>query len=80
MWLINGFVFWEPPLFQVFASDFLNDVQLPNNYNFIPIQEYLSFVNDGDFAVDGVLSDNPITLYIAFGMHICLFFLSSSSS
>ncbi|CAH1451024.1 unnamed protein product [Lactuca virosa] len=46
---------------QVFASNFLNDVQLPYNYSYDPVQEYLSFVDNGDFAVDGVLSDNPIT-------------------
>ncbi|XP_024966723.1 glycerophosphodiester phosphodiesterase GDPDL3-like isoform X2 [Cynara cardunculus var. scolymus] len=30
------------------------------------IQEYLSFVDNGRFSVDGVLSDNPITPSIAF--------------
>ncbi|KAJ9562811.1 hypothetical protein OSB04_007971 [Centaurea solstitialis] len=46
---------------EVFASGFVNDVQLPYNYSYDPVQEYLSFVDNGRFAVDGVLSDNPIT-------------------
>lgn len=52
---------------QVFGSDFANDVQLPYNYSYDPVQEYLNFVDNGLFAVDGVLSDNPITPSAAFG-------------
>ncbi|KAI3769171.1 hypothetical protein L6452_00271 [Arctium lappa] len=49
---------------EVFASGFVNDVSLdplPYNYSYDPVQEYLSFVDNGRFSVDGVLSDNPIT-------------------
>ncbi|XP_040998035.1 glycerophosphodiester phosphodiesterase GDPDL3-like [Juglans microcarpa x Juglans regia] len=46
---------------EVFASDFVNDVPLSYNYSHDPISEYLSFVNNADFSVDGVLSDFPIT-------------------
>ncbi|XP_076917798.1 glycerophosphodiester phosphodiesterase GDPDL3-like [Bidens hawaiensis] len=46
---------------EVFASDFVNDVQLPYNYSYDPVQEYLQYVDNGVFAVDGVLSDNPMT-------------------
>ncbi|KAD3067185.1 hypothetical protein R6Q59_018720 [Mikania micrantha] len=51
---------------EVFASDFANDNQLAYNYSFDPVQEYLQFVDNGLFAVDGVLSDSPITPSAAF--------------
>ncbi|KAJ0733890.1 putative glycerophosphodiester phosphodiesterase [Helianthus annuus] len=51
---------------EVFASDFVNDYPLPYNYSYDPVQEYLQYVDNGDFAVDGVLSDNPITPSAAF--------------
>ncbi|GJZ75386.1 glycerophosphodiester phosphodiesterase GDPDL3 [Tanacetum coccineum] len=54
---------------EVFASDFVNDVQLSYNYSYDPVREYLQFVDNGAFAVDGVLSDNPITPSAAF---VCL--------
>jgi glycerophosphoryl diester phosphodiesterase len=34
---------------------------LPYNYNYDPVAEYLSFVDNGEFSVDGVLSDFPVT-------------------
>ncbi|XP_018812516.2 glycerophosphodiester phosphodiesterase GDPDL1-like [Juglans regia] len=46
---------------EVFASDFVNDIPISYNYSHDPISEYLSFVNNADFSVDGVLSDFPIT-------------------
>nr|GEW91760.1 glycerophosphodiester phosphodiesterase GDPDL3-like [Tanacetum cinerariifolium] len=51
---------------EVFASDFANDAQLSYNYSYDPVREYLQFVDNGAFAVDGVLSDNPITPSAAF--------------
>ncbi|XP_076958080.1 glycerophosphodiester phosphodiesterase GDPDL3-like [Bidens hawaiensis] len=46
---------------EVFASDFQNDIPLPYNYSYDPVQEYLQYIDNGVFSVDGVLSDNPIT-------------------
>ncbi|KAF8080192.1 hypothetical protein N665_0966s0005 [Sinapis alba] len=46
---------------QVYVSDFSNDAIIAYNYSFDPVSEYLSFVDNGDFSVDGVLSDFPIT-------------------
>ncbi|KAF8080191.1 hypothetical protein N665_0966s0004 [Sinapis alba] len=46
---------------QVHVSGFANDVDIAYNYNFDPVSEYLYFVANGDFSVDGVLSDFPIT-------------------
>jgi glycerophosphoryl diester phosphodiesterase len=46
----------------VYAYDFAND-QYPNSYNysFDPIAEYLAYVGQPDFSVDGVLTDFPST-------------------
>ncbi|OVA06573.1 Glycerophosphoryl diester phosphodiesterase [Macleaya cordata] len=46
---------------EIFASDFANDASFSYNYSYNPVSEYLSFVDSGDFSVDGVLSDFPIT-------------------
>ncbi|CAA0814003.1 Glycerophosphodiester phosphodiesterase GDPDL4 [Striga hermonthica] len=46
---------------EVFASGFANDAQLPYNYSYDPVSEYLSFIDNGVFCVDGVLSDFPLT-------------------
>ncbi|KAK3427259.1 hypothetical protein EUGRSUZ_F03515 [Eucalyptus grandis] len=45
----------------VFASDFVNDVPLSYNYSFDPVAETLSYVDNGAFSVDGVITDFPIT-------------------
>ncbi|CAK7324559.1 unnamed protein product [Dovyalis caffra] len=52
---------------EVFVSDFYNDIPLSYNYSYDPITEYLNFVDNGDFSVDGVLSDFPITPSAAVG-------------
>ncbi|KAG5409596.1 hypothetical protein IGI04_005915 [Brassica rapa subsp. trilocularis] len=46
---------------KLYVSGFANDVDIAYNYSFDPVSEYLSFVNNGYFSVDGVLSDFPIT-------------------
>ncbi|CAO2833638.1 unnamed protein product [Amaranthus hypochondriacus] len=46
---------------EVFAADFANDNLFAYNYSYNPIDEYLSFIDNGEFSVDGVLSDFPIT-------------------
>lgn len=52
---------------EVFGSDFINDATLPYNYSYDPVSEYLSFIDNGKFSVDGVLSDFPITASAAVG-------------
>ncbi|KAK2987069.1 hypothetical protein RJ640_004795 [Escallonia rubra] len=52
---------------QIFASEFANDVPFAYNYSYDPVAEYTSFVDNGDFSVDGVLSDFPITSSEAIG-------------
>ncbi|KAL3508421.1 hypothetical protein ACH5RR_027822 [Cinchona calisaya] len=46
---------------EVYASEFSNDVTFAYNYNYDPVAEYLSHIDNGNFSVDGVLSDFPIT-------------------
>lgn len=52
---------------QVYVSGFANDANIAYNYSFDPVSEYLSFVDNGDFSVDGVLSDFPITASSSIG-------------
>ncbi|KAK9689419.1 hypothetical protein RND81_09G058400 [Saponaria officinalis] len=46
---------------EVFASDFANDNVLPYNYSYNPVNEYLHFIDNDEFSVDGVLTDFPVT-------------------
>ncbi|KAG5570364.1 hypothetical protein H5410_060130 [Solanum commersonii] len=46
---------------EIFASEFANDVHFPYNFSYDPTSEYLSFIDNGVFSVDGVLSDVPVT-------------------
>ncbi|GAB2230017.1 hypothetical protein Droror1_Dr00014273 [Drosera rotundifolia] len=46
---------------QIFAKDFANDFLFAYNYSYDPVMEYLSFIDNGEFCVDGVLTDFPIT-------------------
>lgn len=51
----------------VFVSGFANDKYLSYNYSYDPAREYLQFVDNSQFAVDGVLSDFPSTASEAIG-------------
>ncbi|KAL5711584.1 glycerophosphodiester phosphodiesterase [Ranunculus cassubicifolius] len=62
---------------EVFASDFANDFPFSYNYSYDPVAEYLHFVDNGDFSVDGVLTDFPITPSEAIG---CFSHVSPNSS
>ncbi|KAF8096994.1 hypothetical protein N665_0297s0005 [Sinapis alba] len=46
---------------QVYASGFANDIVLAYDYSYDPLAEYLSFMDNGNFSVDGFLSDFPLT-------------------
>lgn len=46
---------------EIYAADFVNDVPFAYNYSYDPVAEYLSFIDNGEFTVDGVLSDFPMT-------------------
>ncbi|XP_027333115.1 glycerophosphodiester phosphodiesterase GDPDL3-like [Abrus precatorius] len=52
---------------EVYASDFANDVPFSFNNSYDPLAEYLQFIDNGDFSVDGVLSDFPVTPFEAVG-------------
>ncbi|KAL8127190.1 glycerophosphodiester phosphodiesterase GDPDL3-like [Apium graveolens] len=46
---------------EIFASGFSNDVPFAYDYNYDPVSEYLNFIDNDKFSVDGVLSDFPLT-------------------
>lgn len=62
---------------EVYASDFTNDVSLAYNYSFDPVAEVLSFIDNSQFSVDGLLTDFPITPSQAIGTSY-LFLLSAA--
>ncbi|KAM0044229.1 putative glycerophosphodiester phosphodiesterase [Helianthus debilis subsp. tardiflorus] len=76
IWPVDKDFYLQPPTslvldahkegLEIFASDFMNDVSFAYNYSYDPVAEYLSFVDNGKFSVDGVLSDNPITPSLTF--------------
>lgn len=52
---------------EVYASGFANDIVLSYNYSYDPSTEYLQFMDNADFSVDGVLTDFPPTASGAVG-------------
>lgn len=46
---------------EIYASDFVNDNLFSYNYSYDPLAEYVNFIDNGFFSVDGVVSDFPIT-------------------
>ncbi|KAH0458760.1 hypothetical protein IEQ34_011574 [Dendrobium chrysotoxum] len=52
---------------EIYAGDFVNDDIIPYNYSYDPLAEYLSFIDNGEFSVDGFLTDFPITPSEAIG-------------
>ncbi|GAA0139616.1 phosphodiesterase [Lithospermum erythrorhizon] len=46
---------------EVFAADFANDASFAYNFSYDPVAEYLSFIDNGVFSVDGVLTDFSVT-------------------
>ncbi|KAL1823178.1 hypothetical protein ACET3Z_009956 [Daucus carota] len=55
---------------KIYASDFSNDVPLAYDYDYDPVAEYLNFIENDNFSVDGVLSDFPITPSEAIGSQV----------
>ncbi|RLM73435.1 glycerophosphodiester phosphodiesterase GDPDL3-like [Panicum miliaceum] len=52
---------------EIYAADFANDFMLSYNHSYDPLAEYLSFIDNGAFSVDGLLSDFPVTPSEAIG-------------
>ncbi|XP_030546737.1 glycerophosphodiester phosphodiesterase GDPDL6-like [Rhodamnia argentea] len=46
---------------EVYASGFANDYPASFNYSYDPTSEYLQFIDNSEFSVDGVLTDFPPT-------------------
>ncbi|KAL6555143.1 hypothetical protein OROGR_006401 [Orobanche gracilis] len=77
IWPVNKARMLQPPTrlvqdahragLAVYASGFANDNFLSYNYSYDPAREYLQFVDNSQFSVDGVLSDFPSTASEAIG-------------
>ncbi|BAF14974.1 glycerophosphodiester phosphodiesterase GDPDL3 [Oryza sativa Japonica Group] len=52
---------------EIYAADFANDFMFSYNHSYDPLAEYLSFIDNGAFSVDGVLTDFPVTPSEAIG-------------
>lgn len=52
---------------EVYAYGFANDSPGSFNYSYDPTKEYLQFIDNGKFSIDGVLTDFPITASEATG-------------
>ncbi|XP_078439737.1 glycerophosphodiester phosphodiesterase GDPDL3-like [Wolffia australiana] len=52
---------------KVYASGFANDFDNAYNYSFDPSKEYLGFTDNGQFSIDGALTDFPLTASAAIG-------------
>ncbi|KAK1274403.1 putative glycerophosphoryl diester phosphodiesterase 1 [Acorus gramineus] len=71
IWPVNPTLYLEPhtPVvtdarkagLEIYASEFANDAHFAYNYSYDPIAECLSFIDNTEFSVDGVLSDFPVT-------------------
>ncbi|KAB1224994.1 putative glycerophosphoryl diester phosphodiesterase 2 [Morella rubra] len=71
IWPVDGALYLQPHTsivmdahkegLEVFTSDFANDIQISYNHSYDPVSECLSFIDNGDFSVDGVLTDFPVT-------------------
>lgn len=55
---------------EVYAGVFANDDYLSYNYSYDPTKEYLQYVDNSQFSVDGVITDFPVTASVAIG---CLY-------
>ncbi|XP_020681004.1 glycerophosphodiester phosphodiesterase GDPDL3 [Dendrobium catenatum] len=61
---------------EIYAGDFVNDIVIPYNYSYDPLAECISFIDNGEFSVDGFLTDFPVTPSEAIG---CFSHLNKSS-
>lgn len=52
---------------EVYASDFANDFSLAYNYSYDRVAEVLSFIDNSQFSVDGLLTDFPVSSSEAIG-------------
>ncbi|KAL8488543.1 hypothetical protein ACS0TY_024720 [Phlomoides rotata] len=77
VWPVDKARFLQPPTtlvqdahkqgLSLFVSGFANDKYLSYNYSYDPAREYLQFVDNSQFSVDGVLTDFPSTASEAIG-------------
>ena len=44
-------------------EDFANDVPLSVSYSYDPVTQFLNYIDNGNFSVNGVLADAPLILH-----------------
>ncbi|KAL4634635.1 hypothetical protein ACB092_04G214500 [Castanea dentata] len=44
-------------------EDFANDVPLSVSYSYDPVTQFLNYIDNGNFFVNGVLADVPLILH-----------------
>ncbi|KAF3946592.1 hypothetical protein CMV_027161 [Castanea mollissima] len=44
-------------------EDFANDVPLSVSYSYDPVTQFLNYIDNGNFSVNGVLADVPLILH-----------------
>lgn len=64
---------------EIYAADFANDFLFSYNHSYDPLAEYLTFIDNDAFSVDGVLTDFPVTASEAIG-ESCLHFFGEWGS
>ena len=65
---------------EVYASGFANDIVTSYNYSYDPSAEYLQFIDNPDFSVDGVLTDFPPTASGAIGKNYSMLELEGAKT
>lgn len=78
IWPVNKELYLMPPStlvadahregLEVYASGFANDFPASYNYSYDPTAEYLQFIDNGQFSVDGVVTDFAPTASESIGM------------
>ena len=48
---------------EVFALDFPNDVPLSISYSYDPVTQFLNYIDNGNFSVNGVLVDVALIIH-----------------
>nr|XP_045085756.1 glycerophosphodiester phosphodiesterase GDPDL7 isoform X2 [Aegilops tauschii subsp. strangulata] len=71
VWPVNNNLYLLPPTslvkdahalgLEVHVGSFANDILTSYNYSYDPAAEYLQFINNPDFTVDGLMTDFPPT-------------------
>lgn len=65
---------------EVYVYGFANDIPGSYNYSYDPTAEYLQFIDNSEFSVDGVITDFPPTASEAIGETIYLILFTTAKT